>query len=364
MVKLPIEQLDALWPDELKNKNVGALLHPASVMSNLKHSLEKLSEMNGTYFRLKALFGPQHGILGQTQDNMIEWEGFTDPKLGIPVYSLYGEHRKPTAEMLQGLDALIIDLQDIGARYYTFIWSMYLCMQAAQENDVVIVVCDRPNPIKCEETEGPVLELDHTSFVGLHSIPVRHSKTIGELAVQFKEECFPNVQLFVLEMEGYDKEMWYDQTGLPWVFPSPNMPTMDTAVVYPGMCLFEATNVSEGRGTTKPFELFGSPFIDAEKLCDHMNNLNLKGVYFREAYFQPTFHKWSGEICGGAQIHVHDREVFRSFEMAIAILKYLFHTYPDDFKWRTEPYEYEYEKLAIDILLGNGWYRQKHIESK
>ena len=205
--------------------------------------------------------------------------------------------------------------------------------------------------------------MNYTSFVGLHSIRTRHAKTIGELAVQFKEERFPKCELYVLGMEGYDKKMWYDQTGLPWILPSPNMPTLDTAIVYPGMCLFEATNVSEGRGTTRPFEIFGAPFIDAVKLCKYMNGLKLPGVYFRENYFQPTFHKGAGQICGGAQIHVLDRDKFRSFDMAVKLLQYIFNEYPNDFAWKQPPYEYEFKKLPIDILLGNGTFRKEFIES-
>lgn len=363
-VILPIENLKGLWPEKYKNCKVGALLHPASILPDYSHTLDVLEALNGDLFELKALFGPQHGILGHTQDNMIEWEGYEDPRLGIPVYSLYGEHRQPTEEMFSNIDVLLVDLQDVGARYYTFIWSLYLCMKTALTTGVKIVVCDRPNPINAIDREGPILDLNYQSFVGLHSIPVRHGQNIGDLALQFQKECFPEVELTVLEMENYSRDMWYDQTGLPWVLPSPNMPTLDTATVYPGMCLFEATNVSEGRGTTRPFELFGAPFIDAKALAEYLEEQNFPGVVFREAYFQPTFHKWSGEICGGVQFHVLDRQVFRSFEVAISILRYLFHTYPDDFAWRTEAYEYEYEKLAIDILLGSGTYRIEEIEGK
>jgi len=361
-VHLAIDNLAKRWPASLVGKRLGAVMHPASIGADLVHSQQKIAALNGSQFKLVALFGPQHGIKGHTQDNMIEWEGYVDPKLGVPVYSLYGEHREPSAKMLEGVEVLLIDLQDVGARYYTFIWTMYLCMKACEKLGITVVVIDRPNPLACHITEGPVLELDHTSFVGLHSIPVRHGKTIGELAVQFKAECFPNVSLQVLEMEGYRKNMWFDQTGLPWVIPSPNMPTLDTAIVYPGMCLFEATNISEGRGTTRPFEIFGAPFIDAEELCCAMNALRLPGVFFREHWFQPTFHKWCGLFCGGAQMHVSDRESFLPFETAIQILKFLFHRYPSDFAWKQPPYEYEFTKLPIDILLGNGWYRAKHIE--
>jgi uncharacterized protein YbbC (DUF1343 family) len=362
-IKLAIDNLSRHWPTALRGKRLGAVLHPASIGADLRHSLQKITALDGTLYRLVALFGPQHGIKGHTQDNMIEWEGYPDPVLGIPVYSLYGENREPSAKMLEGVEVLLVDLQDVGARYYTFIWTLYLCMKACEKAGIEVVVVDRPNPIGCHLVEGPTLELDHTSFVGLHSIPVRHGKTIGQLARQFQAECFPASKLHVLEMEGYASNMWFDQTGLPWVIPSPNMPTLDTAIVYPGMCLFEATNISEGRGTTRPFEIFGAPFIDAEELCAHLNGLSLPGVYFREHWFQPTFHKWSGQFCGGAQFHVLDREAFLPFESAIQILKFLFHRYPGQFQWKQPPYEYEFTKLPIDILLGNGWYRNQHIES-
>ena len=364
MVTLAIEHLENCFPVKLKGKRLGAVLHPASVTANLSHTLSVLEKHNGNLFKLAALFGPQHGILGHTQDNMIEWEGYEDPKLKIPVYSLYGEHRKPTPQMLKDLEVLFIDLQDVGARYYTFIWTLYLCMEAAEAAGIPVVVVDRPNPIGCHITEGPVLESEFKSFVGMHAIQVRHGKTIGELAMQFKQECFPSVDLHILEMQGYRKDMWFDETGLPWLMPSPNMPTLDTAIVYPGQCLLEATNVSEARGTTKPFELFGAPWIEAAEMCEHLNNLGLPGVHFRESYFQPTFHKYSGQICNGAQIHVLKREEFLPFETTIQILKYLFHRHNNDFKWKEPPYEYEYEKMPIDILLGSGSYRNFYIETK
>lgn len=361
-VKLAHHRFSEVFPKPLRGKRLGAVLHPASVDASLHHTLDLLREYNGSLFKLSALFGPQHGIKGHTQDNMIEWEGYIDKEFKIPVYSLYGMHREPSEEMLSHVDVLFLDLQDVGARYYTFIWTLYLCMKACESRSIPVVVLDRPNPIKTGVVEGPILDLEYKSFVGLHSIPVRHGKTIGQLARQFQSECFPKTQLYVLEMEGYKDDLWFDQTGLPWIIPSPNMPTLDTAIVYPGMCLFEATNVSEGRGTTKPFEFFGAPFIDAEELCRYLNGLHLPGVYFRENYFQPTFHKGANQINGGAQIHVLNRDVFDSFNMAIEILKFLFHRYPNDFAWKQPPYEYEYEKLPIDILLGSGTFRKEFIE--
>lgn len=350
-VQIPLDRLKELWPPALKKASVGAVLHPASVSKTLLHAAEILKSHDGDLFHLKALFGPQHGYLGQTQDNMIEWGGFAHPRWGIPVYSLYGEHREPAPEMLKGLDVLLVDLQDVGARYYTFIWTLYLCMRACERARIPVVVLDRPNPIG-NAMEGPVLNPEYRSFVGLHPIPVRHGKTIGELARQFRKEAFPACDLHVLPMQGYLPEAYFEDTGLPWVLPSPNMPTVDTAVVYPGMCLFEATNVSEGRGTTRPFEIFGAPWVDAGELCAALHRENLPGVYFREAYFQPTFHKYAGQLCGGAQIHVLNRATFQPFRTAVTLLNHLRREYPEAFRWKEPPYEYELHKLPIEILAG------------
>jgi uncharacterized protein YbbC (DUF1343 family) len=351
-VLLPLDHLEELWPSKLRGARIGALLHPASVSSTIEHASRILEKHNGGLFRLAALFGPQHGFLGQTQDNMVEWKSYEHPRLHVSVYSLYGEHREPTAQMLRGLDALLVDLQDIGARYYTFIWTMYLCMRACERSGVTLVVLDRPNPINGVMKEGPVLDANYRSFVGLHPIPVRHGRTIGDLAKQFRDEAFPKCQLWVLPMKNWKRKMWFDNTGLPWVMPSPNMPTLDTATVYPGMCLLEATNISEGRGTTRPFEIFGAPFIDAEHLCSELNSLKLPGVFFRENYFQPTFHKFANELCGGAQIHVSDRNAFLPFRTGIEIIRCIRKFYQAQFVWKQPPYEYEREKLPIEILLG------------
>ena len=283
---------------------------------------------------------------------MVEWKTYEHPRLRIPVYSLYGEYREPTAEMLKGLDVLLVDLQDIGTRYYTFIWTMYLCMRACEKHGVAVVVLDRPNPTNGVTTEGPLLDVNYKSFVGMHSIPVRHGRTIGELAQQFRDEVFLECRLSILPMKNWKREMWFDHTGLPWVMPSPNMPTLDTATVYPGMCLLEGTNISEGRGTTRPFEIFGAPFIDGEKLCNELSKLRLPGVFFRENYFQPIFHKLIGELCGGAQIHVMNRNEFRSFQTGVEIIRQVRKIYPEQFQWKQPPYEYETEKLPIEILLG------------
>lgn len=352
LVLLPIDHLTEVWPTSLRGTRVGALLHPASISSKLDHTSHILGRHNGDLFRLAAFFGPQHGFLGQTQDNMVEWKSYEHPRLKIPVYSLYGEQREPTAEMLCGLDVLLVDLQDIGARYYTFIWTLYLCLRACEKHDIQVVVVDRPNPINGLTTEGPVLDPKYLSFVGMHPLPVRHGKTIGELAQQFRDEVFPRCRLSVVPMKNWERAMWFDETGLPWVMPSPNMPTLDTATVYPGMCLLEGTNISEGRGTTRPFELFGAPFIDVENLCRELNALKLPGVFFRENYFQPTFQKFAGDLCGGAQIHVVDRNAFQPFRTGVETIKQIRKMYGEQFQWKQPPYEYEKEKLPIEILIG------------
>jgi uncharacterized protein YbbC (DUF1343 family) len=351
-VQLPLDHLAELWPNKFRGARMGALVHPASVSSKLEHASRILERQSGDLFRLAAFFGPQHGFLGQTQDNMVEWKSYGHPRLHLPVYSLYADHREPTSEMLEGLDVLLVDLQDVGSRYYTFIWTLYLCIRACARYGTPVVVLDRPNPINGVTTEGALLDPNYKSFVGMHPIPVRHGRTIGELAQQFCDEAFPQCELSVLPMKNWDRAMWFDQTGLPWVMPSPNMPTLESAAVYPGMCLFEGTNISEGRGTTRPFEIFGAPFIDAEKLCSELNGLKLPGVFFRENYFQPTFQKFAGQLCGGAQIHVIDRERFQPFRVGVEIINHLRKNYPEHFQWKQPPYEYEWKRLPIEVLIG------------
>jgi uncharacterized protein YbbC (DUF1343 family) len=336
-------------------------VHPASINSRLAHSSELF--LKSKKCRLTALFGPQHGMHGETQDNMVEWEGFRDPSTGLPVYSLYGKTRKPAPGMLKNLDVLVIDLQDVGARYYTFIWTMALAMEACLEENRAVVVLDRPNPITGRITEGPVLNPYYSSFVGLRSLPVRHGMTIGEIALYLKESFYPDLELHIIKMQGWKRAMWFDETCLPWVFPSPNMPALETAIVYPGMCLLEATNLSEGRGTTRPFEIFGAPFIQPDRLIMRLKESKLPGVFFRQLHFLPTFQKYAGTICGGVQIHVTDRTRFKPFRTAAAILKAVKGLYPADFSWNPPPYEYEQELLPIDILAGSDRFR-KDIEEE
>ncbi len=338
------------WPNNLKGADVGLLIHPASVNRNLRHAIEIcLSSRN---FNLTTLFGPQHGIRGETQDNMIEWQGFLDKNIGLPVYSLYGDVRQPTPSMLNNINVLIIDLQDIGSRYYTFIWTMDLCLQSCNQMNKSVVVLDRPNPIGGHIIEGNVLNSEYASFVGLKPLPVRHGMTIGEIANYLKNEFYPDLDLYIIPVKNWKRNRWFNETGLKWVPPSPNMPSLDTALVYPGMCLLEGTNISEGRGTTRPFEVFGAPFIDPDTLVGRLKEQPLPGVIFRPMYFKPTFQKHAGKLCGGAQIHVINREKFKPFKTGISILKAIYDLYPEEFSWKMPPYEYEYKKMPIDILAG------------
>ena len=356
MVKTALDLFEKTWPKDLRGTNIGLLVHPASVNKKMEHAVDLF--LKSGKIKLNAIFGPQHGFRGETQDNMVEWKGFRDKGTGIPVYSLYGHTRKPEAEMLKNINVLAIDLQDIGSRYYTFIWTMELCIQACLEMNKSVVILDRPNPIGGKITEGPVLDTAYTSFVGQRPLPVRHGMTIGEIASYLKNEFYLSLDLHVIKMQGWKRKMLFDETALPWVMPSPNMPTPDTAIVYPGMCLLEGTNLSEGRGTTRPFEIFGAPFIEPDRLVKKLKEFKLAGVIFRTMYFQPTFQKHEGKLCGGAQMHVTDRDRFKPFKTGVAILKAVHDIYPKQFKWKQPPYEYETEKMPIDILAGTDRLRQ------
>ncbi|MEW6419123.1 MAG: DUF1343 domain-containing protein [Nitrospirota bacterium] len=359
-VQIGLDKFERYWPKKLKGSRVGLLIHPASVNKRLNHATDLFIKSKKN--KLKALFGPQHGIRGETQDNMVEWEGFHDKKTGLPVFSLYGRTRKPQSEMLKDIDVMVIDIQDIGSRYYTFIWTTELCMQACVETNKSMVILDRPNPIGGHNIEGPVLNMSFASFVGQRPLPIRHGMTVGEIGNYLRNEFYPSLDFHIIPMDGWKRNMWFNETGLPWVMPSPNMPTLETATVYPGMCLLEATNLSEGRGTTRPFEIFGAPFIDPDMLVKGLNELKLPGIIFRPMYFQPTFQKHAGKLCGGAQIHVLNREKFKPFKTGIAILKVVHDIYSNQFAWKEPPYEYEFKKTPIDILAGTDKLR-KDIEN-
>ena len=356
--------------DLLAGRQVGVLCHSASVDRRLAHVVDALAAAN---VRLTRLFGPEHGIRGEAQD-MVGVRGEPDGPTGIPVTSLYGDSidsLTPTAESLADIDVLVVDLQDVGARYYTFIWSMALCMQAAARAGVSVVVLDRPNPIGGVLVEGGEVEAQAESFVGLGSIPVRHGLTIGEVArlvaagIAWGSERFArpmDLDLHIVAMRGWQRSDEFGVTGLPWVLPSPNMPTPDTALVYPGLCLIEGTNVSEGRGTTRPFELIGAPFVDGYRLAERLERDRLPGVGFRPLTFRPTFHKFAGQVCGGVQVHIADRGAFRPYLTGVAMLRALFSLGGGAFAWRTERYEFVSDRPAVDLLTGGDAVR-KGIES-
>jgi uncharacterized protein YbbC (DUF1343 family) len=344
----------------LEGLRVGLVCNPASVDARLAHASDLVLHAPGV--TLAALFGPQHGFRADLQDNMIESPHATDALRRVPVFSLYSETREPTAEMLRGLDVLVIDLQDVGARIYTFVYTMANCLRAAARHRVPVLVCDRPNPIGGDAVEGPMLEPGFESFVGLFPIPMRHGMTIGELAGLFNTHFGLGADLQVVQMEGWSRAMYFDETGLPWVMPSPNMPTLDTAIVYPGAVLFEGTQLSEGRGTTRPFELLGAPWVDAERCCADLNALQIGGVHYRPVMFEPTFQKHAREACGGCQIHVTDRRAFAPVLASVAVMAAFHRANPSRFAWRQPPYEYEHDKMPIDILAGSPALR-RHIEA-
>ena len=344
----------------LKGKRIGLVVHPASVDRGLRHAAELL--IGNKELHITALFGPQHGIRGETQDNMIEWEGFRDERTGLPVYSLYGATREPTPEMLNDVDVMVVDLQDVGTRVYTFASTLFLVMEACAKHGREVIVLDRPNPINGVDLEGYVLEPSFRSFVGMMELPMRHGLTMGELAQMYKTVRKLKCSLKVVRMSGWRRKWFFTSTRLPWVMPSPNIPTTDTAIVYPGTVLFEGTNLSEGRGTTRPFEIIGAPWIKPESLAHELNSRNLPGVHFRPLYFHPAFHKWAGELCGGVQIHITEKEKFQPFFTAVSLLAEIHRRWGEKFQWKEPPYEYENEKLPIDIIAGTDKLR-KGIEA-
>ena len=359
MVRLGSDLL--LSSGRLRGLRVGIVCNHASLDRGFLHIVDRLATADDV--RLAAIFGPQHGFRSDVQDNMIETPHRDDPSRRVPVYSLYSETREPTAEMLRDLDVLVVDLQDIGARIYTYIYTMANCLRACGRHRLPVIVCDRPNPINGVDVEGETLVRGFESFVGLFPIPMRHGMTIGELATLFNEVFNLGATVEVATMEGWRREMYADATGLPWVMPSPNIPTLDTAIVYPGTVLFEGTMLSEGRGTTRPFELVGAPGIEAERFAAAMNARNLPGAFFRPAVFEPTFQKHAKTACGGCQIHVTDRGAFRPVLTGAALIQMFLTSNPATFAWRQPPYEYEHDKLPIDILAGSSQLRQ-HIESR
>ena len=352
MVITGLDKIAAAMPPALKGRRIGVLCHAPSITRNFVHITDVIN--NSHDCTLSAVFGPQHGLHGQTQDNMIEWEGFRDERFGVPVYSLYGKTRKPTPGMLSNIDVLIVDLQDAGARLYTYIWTVKLCMEACSEAGIPVWILDRPNPIARLPFDGPILREEYFTFVGGASIPLCHRMTIGEMALWIKEKHLPRCELTIVKMDNWRRNSIYAETGLPWVLPSPNLPTPGSALVYPGTVLIEALNLSEGRGTTIPFELFGAPWIDSPLLIKELERRNLKGCAFRPHNYIPTFHKYAGETCNGVQIHVTDTNAYRPVETAYHIFDSIIETTPPgSLRFNPPPYEYEENLMPFDILSGD-----------
>ncbi len=348
----------------IQGTNLGLIVNHTSLTGDLVHSIVHLKNMKDC--KIIKLFAPEHGLYGVDQD-MAEVLDAKDPISGLTIESLYGKDSSsltPGVKTFNEIDSLIFDIQDIGARYYTFIYTMANCMKICKETGIRMVVCDRPNPINGLQTEGNLVQEDQKSFVGQYPLLNRHGMTTGELAQLFSKEFGLDCDLKIVPMEGWKREMWYDETGLPWVAPSPNMPTLDTAVVYPGMCLIEGTHLSEGRGTTQPFELCGAPYIDSARLANRLNKEELPGVIFRPHYFKPTFQKWAKQICGGVFIHVTNRTEFKPLLTGIALIKTISELFPGEFEWRKEPYEFVSDRPAIDLLYGSAKLRELLMSSK
>lgn len=351
MIRTGLENLLQNPPAFLEGKNLGLLANPASIGSDFRHAKELIAQRFPN--RLKALFSPQHGFFAEKQDNMIESDHMLDPALGIPIFSLYGETRIPSPDMLNQIDILLVDIQDVGTRVYTFIHTLTLCMEAARDAGIALVVLDRPNPISGMFVEGNVLEPEYSSFVGRHPIPMRHGLTLGEYALMANKVFHIGADVAVIPMQGWRRDMFFQDTGLPWVLPSPNMPSAETALVYPGQVIWEGTTLSEGRGTTKPFEIFGAPWLDTGALLRVLPRDALAGSILRPVVFEPTSGKHAGIPCRGFQIHVTQRDIYRPYYLSLCLLQAIMTRHPAHFALKQPPYEYEMEKLPLDLILGS-----------
>ena len=347
-------------PEWITKKLLGLLSNSASVDKNLSSSRALIEK----HFpgKLTALFSPQHGFFAEKQDNMIESQNVVDSLLKIPVFSLYGKTRIPAKEMFDLIDVIIIDLQDAGTRVYTFIYTMSFCLEAAKKFGKKVLILDRPNPINGLMVEGNCLSPEYSSFVGRYPIPMRHGLTIGELALMFNNHFKISCDLTVIPMKGWRRSMYFQDTGLPWIPPSPNLPTPVSAMVYPGQVLWEGTNISEGRGTTQPFELFGAPFINTEKILSESDLNRLPGMVLRQTVFEPTSNKWQGKQCKGFQIHITEPDKYRPYITTLKLLRAVIFYNKNQFDWKPPPYEYEFEKFPIDLIIGDKKIR-KQIEN-
>lgn len=355
MISLGIEELLVAPPAWFNNKRLGLLCNQASTDHRFNHSRDLLHRACG--HRLTCLFTPQHGFFCEKQDNMVESGHMTDRVTNLPVFSLYGDTRRPTEEMFDHLDVLLVDLIDVGTRVYTFLYTLAYCMEAAREYGKKIVVLDRPNPIG-SDIEGNLLKDDCRSFVGLYPIPMRHGLTFGELALLLNDAYGIKADLEVIPMGGWQRRMLFRDTGLPFVFPSPNMPSPEAALTYPGQVIWEGTNISEGRGTTLPFELLGAPFLDHRQLLDKLAVTPLPGCHLRPVVFEPTSNKWAGKPCQGFHLHVTEQQAFKPYRTALALLQAIMLLYPEEFQYKQPPYEYEFERLPMDLILGDSSLRQ------
>ncbi len=351
MIDLGIEKLLGGCRSLVQGKRFAFVTHEAACVRDGESSLKKI--ITAFPGQLQSVWSPQHGYYGVEQANMIPSADFRDPQSGIPVKSLYGERRRPSPEMFDDIDLVLADLVDVGCRVYTYLWTLVLVMQAAAEAGVPVLVLDRPNPLGGERVEGNLLRRENASFVGLYPLPMRHGLTLGELSRYLNDVYDLGCRLEVVPMDGWRRDMYLDETGVFLVPPSPNMPTLNTALVYPGQVLLEGTNLSEGRGTTSPFELWGAPFVEPERLLAEIDRRLTDGLFLRPTFFSPTFDKWSGQVCGGLQLHVVDRQRFRPYLVSLEILRAVLKLYGDRFSWLSPPYEYEYEKLPFDILTGD-----------
>ncbi|MEA1887561.1 MAG: DUF1343 domain-containing protein [Bacteroidota bacterium] len=350
MVTTGLDNFDTNVLPIIRNKKTGIVCHASSISRKFDHIIDIV--YHSAPVKLAAIFGPQHGLFGQTQDNMIEWEGYIHPGYKVPVYSLYGKTRKPTEEMLDKIEILLVDLQDVGARPYTYVWTLKHCMEACAERDIPVVVIDRPNPLGGIKRDGALLKREFYTFVGGAEIPLCHGMTMGEMAQWINEKEGINCRLTFIKMEGWHRAMTWCDTGLPWVLPSPNMPSVNTAMVYPGMVLVEALNISEGRGTTLPFELCGAPFLDINKIITELDKMKIPGCTFRPHNFIPTFHKFEGEDCQGMQIHITDYSVYEPVYTAACIFKKI-NDISGNLHFNDPPYEYEEVLIPFDILSGD-----------
>jgi uncharacterized protein YbbC (DUF1343 family) len=360
-VKIGLENFIEKPPGCLSGKRLGLLCNPASVNSQFHHA--KVLIHRRFPGQLKALFSPQHGFYAEKQDNMIESGHFTEPELKIPVFSLYHDSRIPTEEMFDEFDILLVDIQDVGTRVYTFIYTISYCLEAAARYHKKVLILDRPNPVGGSQLEGNILSDNCSSFVGRFPIPMRHGLTVGEISKLFNSEFNINCDLQVIPMLYWQRYMYFSDTGLPWIAPSPNLPTAQSCMVYPGQVIFEGTNISEGRGTTLPFEQFGSPFLDIKRIKDEVE-VGIHGAVLRPIHFEPMYGKWQGKICKGFQVHVTEKENFNAYLSSLILLQAIIKFHPDEFKFKEPPYEYEFERMPIDLILGSESLRKRLCDLK